>query len=87
MKRLIEYTYNSWTDSCGCCSYSSSTYCMWDDGNLIHEDYYVELCENEEDLRKVFVMQLEKEFCAEVGIEYKEPVEISDDELLAQLFA
>lgn len=65
MKRLIEYTYNSWTDSCGCCGDSSSTYCMWEDGKLVHEDYYVELCESEEDLRKV--------------LKDLEPFEVSED--------
>lgn len=38
MNRLIEYTYNSWTEPCGCCGDSSSTYSMWEDGKLIHED-------------------------------------------------
>jgi hypothetical protein len=52
MKRLIEYTYNSWTESCGCCGDSSSTYSMWEDGKLIHEDDWCELCENEEELRE-----------------------------------
>ena len=42
--------------------------------------------DDEKQLRKVWVMQLEKEFCSEIGIEYKEPVEISDDELLEELF-
>jgi len=42
--------------------------------------------DDEKSLRKVWVTQLEKEFCAEIGIEYKEPVEMSDDELLTELF-
>jgi hypothetical protein len=52
MKRLIEYTYSSWTEPCGCCSDSSSTYFMWEDGKLIHEDSWCKYCENEEELRE-----------------------------------
>lgn len=52
MKRVIEYWYESWTEGCGCCSNSSSTYSMWEDGELVVEDNWCELAENEEELRE-----------------------------------
>lgn len=53
MKRLVQYVYESWLEPCGCCSDSSSTYFMWEDGKLVHDNYSCEYCENEEELREV----------------------------------
>jgi hypothetical protein len=65
LKRILEYRYDSWTKSCGCCSDSMSTYRMWEDGFLVVDDEYCELIENEDQLREVFKEQ--------------EPFEISED--------
>lgn len=52
MKRLIEYQYSVVDQGCGCCHMSFSEYSMWKDGVLVTEDCSVEVCENEQDLRK-----------------------------------
>ena len=52
MKRLIEYRYTSWVEGCGCCSYSDTSYDMWEDGKLVRDEWPVELCENEGELRE-----------------------------------
>lgn len=54
MKRVIEYRYDSWTLGCGCCSDSSSTYSMWEDGNLVVDDQWCEWIEDEQELREYF---------------------------------
>lgn len=51
MKRVITYYYDSWTEGCGCCSNSSSTYSIYEDGKLVSEDNWCDLCSNEEELR------------------------------------
>lgn len=53
MKRLIKYTYYSWVLGCECCSDSTSTYDMWEDGVLIQEDCFCEWAGNEEELREI----------------------------------
>lgn len=50
--RLIKYEYYSYTLGCECCSESSSTYDLWEDGELVGDVVDCPLCENEEDLRK-----------------------------------
>ena len=52
MKRTITYRYDSWTEGCGCCSNSSSTYDMYEDGFCVLGDNWVELCEDEAELRE-----------------------------------
>ena len=53
MKRVIKYEYYSWTLGCECCSDSSSTYDMWEDGVLVDEDVWCKLCSDEQELREV----------------------------------
>lgn len=65
MKRIIEYRYDSWAEPCGCCSDSSSTYSIWEDGKLVEDDAWCQLIESEEELRERF--------------SDKEPFEISQD--------
>lgn len=52
MIRKIMYRYNSWTEGCGCCSNSSSTYDVYEDGILISEDNWCDLFSNEQELRE-----------------------------------
>ena len=53
MKRVIEYRYHYWDLGCECCSDSSSSYCMYEDGVLVEEDAWCELCSDEEELKDV----------------------------------
>lgn len=53
MKRIIKYEYYSWTWTCGCCSHSSSSYCMYEDDILVDEDVWCEYASNEQELREV----------------------------------
>lgn len=55
MKRVVEYQYESWLENCGCCSDSSSTYSVWEDGVLVTDDQGLHLCENESELREALV--------------------------------
>jgi hypothetical protein len=52
MTRKIMYRYDSWTEGCGCCSNSSSTYDVYEEGTLVSEDNWCTLCCDEEDLRE-----------------------------------
>lgn len=52
MKRLIKYEYLSWTEGCGCCSNSSSTYDVYEDDVLVSYDNWCEWISNEEELRE-----------------------------------
>ena len=49
------YRYDSWTEGCGCCSNSSSTYDVYEDGKCVSEGNWCDLAENEEDLRRILV--------------------------------
>jgi len=51
MSIVIKYTYDSWTETCGCCSDSTSTIDVWVDGELVLEDVYFGLMEDEDELR------------------------------------
>lgn len=53
MTRTIMYRYDSWRESCGCCSNSESAYEVWEDGVCVSEGNGCELAENEEDLRRI----------------------------------
>lgn len=53
MKRVITYRYDTWLEGCGCCSNSSSTYDVYEDGKYISEDNWCDLAQNEEDLRRI----------------------------------
>lgn len=53
MRRMITYRYYSWVENCGCCSDSSSTYDIHEDGICVSEDNWCDLCNNEEELREV----------------------------------
>lgn len=53
MKRIITYNYDSWTEGCGCCSNSSSTYDVYEDGVCVSCDNWCEVSENEDDLREI----------------------------------
>lgn len=52
MKRVIEYTYYSFMLGCDCCSDSTSSYNMWENGDLVAEDVVCDLYENEKELRE-----------------------------------
>lgn len=64
MKRVIEYTYYSFMLGCDCCSDSTSSYDMWEDGDLVAEEVWCDWCENEEELRE--------------ALEHLEPFEVSE---------
>lgn len=51
MRRLIKYEYYSWTEGCECCSNSSSTFDMWEDGVQVAFENYVPICASEQELR------------------------------------
>lgn len=50
--RTVRYDYRSWDMGCGCCSDSSSTYDVYEDGGLIQDDVSCGWCENEQELRE-----------------------------------
>lgn len=52
MKRTIMYRYDSWTEGCGCCSNSSSTYDLYEDDVCVSFDNCCAYCENEAELRE-----------------------------------
>ena len=52
MKRVIEYRYDTWLEGCGCCSDSSSTYDLYEDGVCVSFDNWCAYCENEGELRE-----------------------------------
>jgi len=52
MKRVIQYWYAVVEEGCGCCSDSFSEYTMWEDGVMVEYDCPMQICENEQDLRK-----------------------------------
>ena len=58
MRRMIMYRYDSWTESCGCCSNNSSTYDLYENGILVSEDNWCDLCADEDELRE-FLKHLE----------------------------
>lgn len=53
MTRTITYNYDSWTEGCGCCSNSSSTYDVYEGGICVSYDNWCYLCSNEADLREI----------------------------------
>lgn len=53
MKRVIKYEYHSWTENCGCCSNSESSYCMYEDGVLVDEHVWSGYASNEQELREI----------------------------------
>lgn len=53
MKRIITYNYDSWTEGCGCCSNSSSTYDVYEDGICVSYDNGCDLCTDEGELREI----------------------------------
>lgn len=53
MKRVITYRYDSWLEGCGCCSNSSTTFDVYEDGVLVSEDNWCEWASNEEELREI----------------------------------
>lgn len=52
MKRLIKYTYYSYTLGCECCSDSHSTYDVYEDDKLVSEDNYIYVICCEQELRE-----------------------------------
>jgi len=52
MKRVIQYWYGVVEQGCECCSESFSEYTMWEDGVCVVDDSSMQICENEQDLRK-----------------------------------
>ena len=67
MKRVIEYTYRTFDLGCGCCSDSSSTYDVYEDGKLVNYDEECACCEDEQALRDM--------------LSYLEPFEVSKDSI------
>ncbi len=52
MNRVIYYSYRTFDVGCGCCSDSSSTYDLFEDGKLVGGDLWCPSMENEGELRK-----------------------------------
>ena len=52
MSRVIYYSYRTFDVGCGCCSDSSSTYDLFEDGKLVGDDLWCPVMENEQELRK-----------------------------------
>lgn len=65
MKRVIEYRYHSFLLGCDCCSDSESYYDLYEDGRCVEYDQWINLIENEEQLRK--------------ELSHLEPFEVSED--------
>lgn len=52
MTTKVRYVYNSWTESCGCCSNSDSYIEMWTAERGWEEHHCYELCSNEDELKE-----------------------------------
>lgn len=48
MKRIISYSYRTFDLGCGCCSDSSSTYDIFENGWMVGDDLWCPVMENEE---------------------------------------
>lgn len=51
MKRIISYSYRTFDLGCGCCSDSSSTYDIFENGKMVGDDLWCPVMQNEEELR------------------------------------
>lgn len=53
MQRVIKYEYYGWLENCGCCSDSSSSYTIYEDGVCTLREQRCNVVSNDEELREL----------------------------------